>query len=108
MQTHDAIIIGGGHNGLACAAYLARAGMDVLVLERKGVLGGASVTDERWPGYHISSAAYVVSLMPPEVVKELEATMNIGWVVVYVIARKEDEIRFEGIGSGDRLGYGFE
>ncbi len=72
MQTHDAIIIGGGHNGLACAAYLARAGMDVLVLERKGVLGGASVTDERWPGYQISSAAYVVSLMPPEVVKELE------------------------------------
>jgi phytoene dehydrogenase-like protein len=72
LQTHDAIIIGGGHNGLACAAYLARAGMDVLVLERKNVLGGASVTEERWPGYHISSAAYVVSLMPPQVVRELE------------------------------------
>jgi phytoene dehydrogenase-like protein len=72
LRTHDAIIIGGGHNGLACAAYLARAGMDVLVLERKNVLGGASVTEERWPGYHISSAAYVVSLMPPQVVRELE------------------------------------
>ncbi len=72
MQTHAAIIIGGGHNGLACAAYLARAGMDVLVLERRNVLGGAAVTEEPWPGYRISSAAYVVSLMPPEVVKELK------------------------------------
>jgi len=72
VAAHDAIVIGGGHNGLACAAYLARAGMDVLVLERSGVLGGAAVTDERWPGYQISSAAYVVSLMRPEVVKELE------------------------------------
>ena len=57
MQAHDALIVGGGHNGLAWAAYLAKAGMAVLVLERKNVLGGASVTDERWPGYHISSAA---------------------------------------------------
>ncbi len=46
MQTHDAIIIGGGHNGLACAAYLARAGMDVLVLERRDLLGGASSTED--------------------------------------------------------------
>jgi len=72
LETHDAIIIGGGHNGLACAAYLAGAGMDVLVLERHGVLGGAAVTQEPWPGYQVSSAAYVVSLMPPEVVRELE------------------------------------
>ena len=72
METHDAIIVGGGHNGLACASYLARAGMDVLVLERRDVLGGASVTEEPWPGYQVSSAAYVVSLMRPEVVKELE------------------------------------
>ncbi len=72
MQTYDTIVIGGGHNGLACAAYLARAGIDVLVLERKPSIGGASVTDETWPGYQISSAAYVVSLMPPEVVNELE------------------------------------
>jgi len=72
LETHDAIIIGGGHNGLACAAYLAREGMDVLVLERRDVLGGAAVTEEPWPGYKISSAAYVVSLMPPEVIRELE------------------------------------
>jgi phytoene dehydrogenase-like protein len=72
VTTHDAVIIGGGHNGLACAAYLARAGMDVVVLERNDVLGGASVTEERWPGYQISSASYVVSLMPPRIVRELE------------------------------------
>jgi phytoene dehydrogenase-like protein len=72
LETHDAIIIGGGHNGLACASYLARKGMDVVVLERQKVLGGAAVTDEVWPGYQVSSAAYVVSLMPPQVVTELE------------------------------------
>lgn len=68
----DVVIIGGGHNGLACAAYLAKAGLDVLVLERREVLGGAAATEEPWPGYRVSSAAYVVSLMPPEVVAELE------------------------------------
>jgi phytoene dehydrogenase-like protein len=71
-RTYDAIIIGGGHNGLACASYLARAGMDVLVLERRSVLGGASVTEESWPGYQVSAAAYVTSLMPPRIVSELE------------------------------------
>ena len=68
----DVVIVGGGHNGLACAAYLAKAGLDVLVLERRGVLGGAAVTEEPWPGYRVSSASYVVSLMPPRVVDELE------------------------------------
>jgi phytoene dehydrogenase-like protein len=72
VHTHDAIIIGGGHNGLACAGYLARSGMDVLVLERRDLLGGASSTEEIWPGYQVSSAAYVLSLMPPEIVSELE------------------------------------
>ena len=71
-HVHDVIVVGGGHNGLACATYLARAGLDVLVLERRGAVGGAAVTDERWPGYRVSSAAYVVSLMPPRIVKELE------------------------------------
>jgi phytoene dehydrogenase-like protein len=68
----DVVIIGGGHNGLACAAYLAKAGLDVLVLERRDVLGGAATTEEPWPGYRVSSASYVVSLMPPRIVRELE------------------------------------
>jgi phytoene dehydrogenase-like protein len=68
----DVIIVGGGHNGLACAAYLAKGGLDVLVLERRDVLGGAAATEEPWPGYRVSSASYVVSLMPPQVVRELE------------------------------------
>jgi phytoene dehydrogenase-like protein len=69
---HDVIVVGGGHNGLACAAYLARSGLDVLVLERRNVLGGAAVTEEPWPGYRVSSASYVVSLMPQRIVDELE------------------------------------
>src|SRR6266568_3768300 len=68
----DVVIVGGGHNGLACAAYLARRGMDVLVLERRDVLGGAAVTEEPWPGYRVSSASYVISLMPPKIVQELD------------------------------------
>jgi phytoene dehydrogenase-like protein len=68
----DVVIIGGGHNGLACAAYLAKAGLDVLVLEKRGLVGGAAATEEPWPGYRVSSASYVVSLMPPQVVRELD------------------------------------
>ncbi|MGH2636479.1 MAG: phytoene desaturase family protein [Actinomycetota bacterium] len=68
----DVVIIGGGHNGLACAAYLAKAGLDVLVLEKRDVLGGAATTDEPWPDYRVSSASYVVSLMPPRIVRELD------------------------------------
>jgi len=68
----DVVIIGGGHNGLACAAYLAKAGLDVLLLEKRGVVGGAAATEEPWPGYRVSSASYVVSLMPPQVVRELD------------------------------------
>ena len=67
----DVVIVGGGHNGLTCAAYLARAGLDVLVLERRPVLGGAAVTEEPWPGYRVSTASYVVSLMPPRIESEL-------------------------------------
>jgi phytoene dehydrogenase-like protein len=68
----DVIVVGGGHNGLACAAYLAKAGRDVLVLERRDVLGGAAVTEPMWDGYRISSAAYVVSLLPERIVTELD------------------------------------
>ncbi|WP_428309818.1 phytoene desaturase family protein [Hydrocarboniphaga sp.] len=69
---YDAIIIGGGHNGLVCAAYLARAGERVLVLERRPLIGGAAVTEELAPGYRCSTASYVVSLLLPEVERELK------------------------------------
>ncbi len=70
--TYDAIIIGGGHNGLVTAAYLARAGKKVLVLERRAVLGGACVTEEVWPGFKVSSLSYLCSLMQPRIIQELE------------------------------------
>src|SRR5437763_4437179 len=69
---YDVIIVGGGHNGLTCAAYLARAGTKVLVLERRHVLGGACTTEELWPGCKVSTAAYVNSLLRPQVIRELE------------------------------------
>jgi phytoene dehydrogenase-like protein len=70
-QPWDVIVVGGGHNGLACAAYLARAGQRVCVVEGRGVLGGAAVTEQPWPGYRVSSASYVVSLLPPRIVDDL-------------------------------------
>ncbi|MEX1097071.1 MAG: NAD(P)/FAD-dependent oxidoreductase [Planctomycetales bacterium] len=68
----DCIIIGGGHNGLVCANYLALAGWKVLVLERRPLVGGACVTEELWPGYKVSTASYVVSLLRSEIVRDLE------------------------------------
>ena len=70
-QRYDAVIIGGGHNGLISAAYLARAGLKTLVLERRYVLGGAAVTEEIVPGFKFSVASYVVSLLRPEIIRDL-------------------------------------
>jgi phytoene dehydrogenase-like protein len=71
-ETLDAIIIGGGHNGLTCAAYLGAAGLKVTVLERRAVVGGAAVTEEFHPGYRNSLLSYTVSLLNPKVIRELE------------------------------------
>jgi phytoene dehydrogenase-like protein len=69
---YDAIVIGAGHNGLVTAGYLAKSGLKVLVLERRKVVGGAAVTEEKWPGFKISSLSYVNSLFRPEIVRDLD------------------------------------
>jgi phytoene dehydrogenase-like protein len=71
-ERYDAVIIGGGHNGLVSAAYLARAGMKTLVLEQRHVLGGAAVTEELFPGFRFSVFSYVVSLLRPEIIRDLQ------------------------------------
>ena len=71
-KKYDAVVIGGGHNGLVNAAYLAKAGLKVLVLERRHILGGATLTEEIVPGFKFSVFSYVVSLLRPEIIRELE------------------------------------
>lgn len=73
---YDAIVIGAGHNGLTCAAYLARAGRKVLVLERRELVGGAAVSEQVFPGYTFSTCSYVVSLLRPKIIRDLELTRH--------------------------------
>ncbi len=69
---YDAIVVGGGHNGLICGAYLARAGLDVAIVERRDRVGGAAVTEEVWPGFKVSVLSYVVSLLQDDIVRTLD------------------------------------
>jgi phytoene dehydrogenase-like protein len=71
-NSFDAIVIGAGHNGMIAAAYLARAGKKVCVLERREIVGGAAVTEEIFPGYRFSEFSYVVSLLRPEIIRDLQ------------------------------------
>src|SRR5215831_7984799 len=73
---YDALIIGGGHNGLVCAAYLAATGLRVIVLERRAIVGGAAVTEEFHPGFRNSVASYTVSLLNPKVIRDLRLVEN--------------------------------
>ena len=75
-DSYDAVIIGGGHNGLVCSFYLAKAGLKVKVLERRNIVGGAAVTEEFHPGFRNSTASYTVSLLNPEVIKDMRLKEN--------------------------------
>jgi phytoene dehydrogenase-like protein len=70
QNNYHAVVIGGGHNGLVAATYLARAGKKVLVLERRHLVGGSAVTEEIYPGFKYSVCSYVVSLLRPEIIRE--------------------------------------
>ena len=72
MQKYDAIVVGGGHNGLVNAAYLGKAGLKVALLERRPVVGGATITEEIYPGFKYLTGSYLISLLRPQVIRELE------------------------------------
>jgi phytoene dehydrogenase-like protein len=101
-NVRDVVIIGGGHNGLVCAAYLAAAGLKVTVLERRGVVGGAAVTEEFHPGFRNSVAAYTVSLLNPKVIRDLDLPRHGLRVVERKLANflPLDETRYLKVGAG--------
>src|SRR5271170_1769576 len=98
----DALIVGAGHNGLVCAAYLAAAGLKVTVLERRGVVGGAAVTEEFFPGFRNSVAAYTVSLLNPKVIRDLDLPRHGLRVVERKLANflPLDETQYLKVGGG--------
>ncbi|MFP5299190.1 MAG: phytoene desaturase family protein, partial [Actinomycetota bacterium] len=76
-MSFDAVVIGAGHNGLVCAAYLLKAGLKVCVVERTDRIGGAAVTEELFPGFRISTASYSLSLLLPEIISELGLKLDV-------------------------------
>ena len=77
MERYDVVVIGAGHNGLVCGCYLAKAGLKVLIVERTDRIGGACVTEELFPGFHISTASYSISLLLPDIMSELGLDLDI-------------------------------
>src|SRR4028118_2282516 len=71
-KTYDAIVVGGGHNGLVNGAYLAKAGLKTLILERRDLVGGAAITEELVPGFHFTTFSYALSLLRPDIIHELD------------------------------------
>jgi len=102
----DVVIVGGGHNGLVCAAYLAAAGLKVTVLERRAVVGGAAVTEEFHPGFRNSVAAYTVSLLNPKVIRDLDLARHGLRIVERGLANflPLDDTRYLKIGAGKTEG----
>jgi phytoene dehydrogenase-like protein len=107
---YDAIVVGGGHNGLTAAGYLAKAGRKVLVLERRSIVGGAAVTEEFHPGYRCSIASYVVSLLRDEVVRDLELKRHgfetIPMTAVFVAGRDGRSLFINGDPVNDQAEIG--
>src|SRR5687768_18309982 len=75
-KTYDAIVVGGGHNGLINGAYLAKAGLKTLIIERRGFVGGAAITEELRPGFWFTTFSYALSLLRPDIIHELELTKH--------------------------------